>query len=62
MAQVRTDIQLLPFQLEAGIRQDGDAIFIRQIALALHRVAVIDLQAQVIAGDQQRRRNIQLEA
>ncbi|MNZ67141.1 hypothetical protein D3C78_853780 [compost metagenome] len=62
MAEIRADIELLAFQIKARVRQDRDAVFFRQIALALHRIAIVNLEAQAVAGHQQCSGDIKLEA
>ena len=45
---------------DAVVRQNGDLIFIGETALAEQRVPIVNFKAQVIPGNHQRRRNIQL--
>ena len=60
MAQVVADVQLLAFPAEMRRGQHRHPRRIMDVTLALQGIAIVDLHAQVIAGDHQRGRNIQL--
>ena len=60
VAQVVADVQLLAFPAEMRRGQHRHPRRIMNVTLALQGIAIVDLHAQVIAGDHQRGRNIQL--